>query len=61
MRIRLDLDQQAYESLVASGIKDLRPPQMQAEYLIRRALDLPVPKDEKIVARELVAAGVSDE
>jgi hypothetical protein len=45
MRIRFDLDSQATDALVASAMKELRPPNLQAQVLLRRSLGLPVPID----------------
>ena len=61
MRLRIDLDAQAYETLVRSGHSELRPPQMQAEVLLRRALGLPVPKEALVDSKELVPAGADRE
>ena len=42
-RLRLDLDTETFESLVAHATAELRPVQLQAEVLLRRALGLPFP------------------
>jgi hypothetical protein len=45
MRIRFDLDHQAADALVASAMCELRPPNLQAQVLLRRALGLPFPPE----------------
>ena len=42
-RVRLDLDTETYESLVAHASAELRPVQLHAEVLLRQALGLPFP------------------
>ena len=61
MQIKFNLDAQAYEALVHSSHSELRPPQMQAEVLVRRALGLPVPKEPQESTPELVPAGADRE
>jgi hypothetical protein len=39
--MRIPIDRETEKALVESGIRELRPPQMQAVVLIRRALGLP--------------------
>ena len=43
MRIRLDLPPDLTDALVQSGVAELRPADLQAEVLLRRALRLPAP------------------
>jgi hypothetical protein len=43
MRVRFDLDPEATKALIESGLHELRPPNLQAEVLLRRALGLPLP------------------
>jgi hypothetical protein len=45
MRIKLDLDSEATDALVASAMHELRPPNLQAQVLLRRALGLPFPPE----------------
>ena len=42
-RLRLDLDTETFDSLVAQASAELRPVQLQAEVLLRQALGLPFP------------------
>ncbi len=42
-RLRLDVDTETFESLVAHATAELRPVQLQAEVLLRQALGLPFP------------------
>ena len=42
-RVRLDLDNETYESLVALATAERRPVQLQAEVMVRQALGLPFP------------------
>jgi hypothetical protein len=45
MKVRLDLDVETTKALIESGLHELRPPNLQAEVLLRRALGLPFPPD----------------
>jgi hypothetical protein len=47
MKLRLDLDAEATEALIKSGLHELRPPNLQAEVLLRRALGLPFPPEPR--------------
>jgi hypothetical protein len=47
MKVRLDLDAEAAAALIKSGLHELRPPALQAEVLLRRALGLPFPPEER--------------
>ena len=42
-RLKLDLDTETFESLIAHATAELRPVQLQAEVLLRQALGLPFP------------------
>ena len=60
MQIKIDLDAQATEALAHSAMNELRPPQMQAAVLLRRALGLPFPKEPAVDAQELAPVGAPD-
>jgi hypothetical protein len=47
MKVRLNLDAEATEALIKSGLHELRPPDLQAEVLLRRALGLPFPPEPR--------------
>jgi hypothetical protein len=47
MKVRLDLDTEATEALIKSGLHELHPPNLQAEVLLRRALELPFPPEPR--------------
>jgi hypothetical protein len=42
-RLRLDLDTETFDSLLAQASAELRPVQLQAKALLRQALGLPFP------------------
>jgi hypothetical protein len=42
---KIPLDPETERALAESGIRELRPPGLQAVVLIRRALGLPVPRE----------------
>ena len=42
MRLRLDLEEDATERLIAAAVRNRRPVHLQAEALLREALGLPV-------------------
>jgi hypothetical protein len=42
-RLRIEIDQQTYDKLAESAVRELRPVVWHAEALIRRALGLPFP------------------
>lgn len=44
-RIKLDLDQEAYQRLVELATTERRPITMQAEVIIRRGLGLPLSRE----------------
>lgn len=46
MKLRLDLDTQTADALMASAVRELRPTNLQAEVLIKRSLGLPIPPIE---------------
>ncbi len=52
MRIKLELDQEIAERLIETAEKERRPVVWQAEVLLRRALGLPFPQDEKNVVSQ---------
>jgi hypothetical protein len=47
MRVRIDLDVETTKALIESGLHELRPPNLQAEVLLRRALGLPFPPEPR--------------
>jgi hypothetical protein len=47
MKVRLDLDIEATKALIESGLNELRPPQLEAAVLLRRALGLPFPPEPR--------------
>jgi hypothetical protein len=55
---KIPLDPETERALAESGIRELRPPHLQAVVLLRRALGLPVPKESPADAPEPVAARV---
>ena len=56
---KIPLDRETEYALAESGIRELRPPQLQAVVLLRRSLGLPVPKEVPPSIPEPVPAGVS--
>ena len=50
--IRLDLDRETWERLVASAVAERRPIALQAEVMLRRACDLPFPYESRTVTKE---------
>jgi len=46
-RLRIEIDQQTYDKLAESAVRELRPVVWQAEVLIRRALGLPFPSSDE--------------
>lgn len=56
---KIPLDPETERALAESGIRELRPPQLQAVVLLRRSLGLPVPKEAPENTPELVAAGAA--
>jgi hypothetical protein len=47
MRLKIELDPETTERLVASAVAECRPIPMQAEVLLRRALNLPFPYPDR--------------
>jgi hypothetical protein len=57
MKVRLDLDTEATKALIESGLNELRPPQLQAAVLLRRALGLPFPPELRSSTNHTASAG----
>jgi hypothetical protein len=57
MRVRIDLDAETTKALVESGLHELRPPNLQAEVLLRRALGLPFPPEPRSSTTNTTSAG----
>ena len=56
MKLKIELDTETTEALMNSAVRELRPAGLQAEVLLKRALGLPFPPEDRPKEKDLVPA-----